>query len=93
VKRTVEEEEGDLLQTPAGKENWQRHQQKAEELYLLALKAENPVPVAHRGLAMLYEKLGRANDAISEYEKYIELAPSATDRERIKRRIETLRRA
>ena len=92
-KRTLEEEERELLQTPAGKDNWQHHQQKAEELYLLALKAENPVPVAHRGLAMLYEKLGRASDAISEYEKYIELAPSATDRERIKRRIERLRRA
>ena len=92
-KRTPEEEEHDLLQTPAGKDNWQRHQQKAEELYLRALKAESPVPVAHRGLGMLYEKVGRANDAVVEYEKYIELAPTATDRERIKRRIETLRRA
>ena len=92
-KRTLEEEERGLLETPAGKDNWQQHQQRAEELYLRALKADNPVPVAHRGLAMLYEKLGRANDAISEYEKYLELAPSATDRERIKRRIETLRRA
>ena len=92
-KRTLEEEERGLLETPAGKDNWQQHQQRAEELYLRALKAENPVPVAHRGLAMLYEKLGRANDAVSEYEKYIELAPSATDRERVKRRIETLRRS
>jgi predicted RNA polymerase sigma factor len=41
---------------------------------------------------MLYEKLGRANDAAAEYEKYIELAPTAIDRERIRRRIETLRR-
>jgi predicted Zn-dependent protease len=92
LKRTVEEEERELLATPAGKDNWQQHQQKAEELYLRALKAENPAPVAHRGLGMLYEKVGRANDAASEYEKYLELAPSATDRERIKRRVETLRR-
>ena len=91
-KRTLEEEERELLETPAGKDNWQRHQQKAEELYLRALNAENPVPATHRGLGMLYEKLGRANDAASEYEKYIELAPSAIDRERIKRRIEALRR-
>ena len=91
-KRTLEEEERELLETQAGKDNWQRHQQKAEELYLRALNAENPVPAAHRGLGMLYEKLGRANDAASEYEKYIELAPSAIDRERIKRRIEALRR-
>ena len=91
-KRTVEEEERDLLATPEGKDNWQRHQQKAEELYLRALNAEKPVPVAHRGLGMLYEKLGRANDAATEYEKYIEQAPSATDRERFQRRIESLRR-
>ena len=91
-KWTVEEEERQLLETPAGKDNWQRHQQKAEELYLRAVNAQNPAPVVHRGLGMLYEKLGRAKDAASEYEKYIELAPTAIDRERIKRRIETLRR-
>jgi len=91
-KRTAEEEERELLATPAGKDNWQKHQQKAEELYARALNAENPVPVIHRGMGMLYEKLGRANDAATEYEKYIELAPTAIDRERIKRRIEALRR-
>jgi predicted Zn-dependent protease len=91
-KRTIEEEERDLLATPAGKENWQQHQQKAEELYLRALNAENPLPASHRGLGMLYEKLGRANDAVVEYQKYIDLALSSPDRERILRRIEGLRR-
>jgi tetratricopeptide (TPR) repeat protein len=92
-KRTVEEEERELLLTPGGKDNWLRHQKKAEELYLSALKAENPLAIAHRGLGMLYEKLGRANEAAQEYEKYIELSPSATDKERIQKRIESLRRA
>lgn len=92
VKRTTEEEERDLLATPTGKEYWQQHQQKAEGFYLQSLNAENPVAMAHRGLGMLYEKLGRVNEAANEYEKYIELAPSAIDRERIKRRIEALRR-
>jgi beta-barrel assembly-enhancing protease len=91
-KRTDEEEERDLLATPAGQENWKTHQQKAEQLYLRALSLENPYPAAHRGLAMLYEKLGRTNEAVSEYEKYMELAPAAIDRERIQRRIEALRR-
>jgi hypothetical protein len=91
-KRTIEEEERDLLATPAGKENWQQHQQKAEELYLRALNAENPLPAAHRGLGMLYEKLGRANDAVVEFQKYVDLSPSSPDRERILRRIEGLRR-
>jgi beta-barrel assembly-enhancing protease len=91
-KRTIEEEEQELLATPAGKENWERHRQRAEELYLRALATENPAPVSHRGLGMLYEKLGRANDAVAEYQKYIELSPSASDRARIERRIEVLRK-
>jgi predicted Zn-dependent protease len=90
-KRTREEEERDLLATPAGKDNWQKHQQLAEEFYRRALNAENPVPVAHRGLGMLYEKLERRTDAVAEYEKYLQLSPSAIDRERIQRRIEALK--
>jgi predicted Zn-dependent protease len=90
-KRTAEEEERDLLATPAGKDNWQKHQQLAEELYQRALNDENPTPVAHRGLGMLYEKLGRGADAVVQYEKYLEQAPAATDRERIQRRITALK--
>jgi len=92
-KRTLEEEEQELLATPDGKENWQQNQQKAEELYLRALAAENPIPLAHRGLGSLYEKLSRANDALTQYQKYLELSPSAPDRERIQRRIDSLRRS
>ena len=91
-KRTPEEEETELLKTEAGQQNWKANQQKAEELYQRALQLDNPAPVAHRGLGMLNEKLGRSSEAISEYEKYLELAPAASDRERIQRRIETLRR-
>ena len=90
-KRTLEEEERELLATPAGQENWQKHQRLAEDLYTRALNAENPTPVAHRGLGLLYEKLGRGNDAVGEYEKYLELSPAAVDRERIQRRIEALK--
>ena len=89
-KRTVEEEERELLTTPAGQENAKAHQQKADELYRRALSLDNPTPLAHRGLGMLYEKLGRKSDALSEYQKYIELAPAAIDRERIQKRIEAL---
>jgi len=90
-KRTAEEEERDMLATPAGKDNWQKHQQLAEDFYKRALEAENPAPVAHRGLGMLYEKLGRGSDAAAAYEKYLELSPSASDRARIQRRIEVLK--
>jgi predicted Zn-dependent protease len=92
VKRTPEEEERDLLATAAGQQNWKTHQQKAEELYQRAANSENPLPAIHRGRGMLYEKLGRPTDAVTEYEKYLELAPGAMDRERIQRRIEALRR-
>ena len=92
-KRTVEEEDRELLATPAGRENWKTHQQKAEELYLRALGLPNAIPMVHRGLGMLYEKSGRTNDAATEYEKYVELAPTSMDHERIQKRIESLRRA
>ena len=90
-KRTLEEEERELLATPGGQENWQKHQQLSEDFYKRSLSAENPLPVAHRGLGMLYEKLGRGSDAVGEYEKYLELAPAAIDRERIQRRITVLK--
>lgn len=91
-KRTIEEEDRELLSMPAGEQNWKTHQQKAEEYYLRALSLDNAVPAAHRGLGMLYEKIGRTIDAVSEYQKYVELAPGAIDRERIQKRIEALRR-
>lgn len=92
-KRTVEEEDRELLATPGGQENWKTHQQKAEELYLRALGLQNAIPTVHRGLGMLYEKLGRTKDAATEYEKYVELAPTSMDHERIQKRIATLRSA
>lgn len=91
-KQTLEEEERSLLATPAGQQNWKTHLQKAEEYYLRALTLDNPAPTVHRGLGMLYEKLGRTSEAVTEYEKYVALAPAAIDRERIQRRIEALRR-
>ncbi|MDX6577993.1 MAG: hypothetical protein QOE96_3946 [Blastocatellia bacterium] len=93
AKRTPEEEERDLLATPEGQQNWKSHQQKAEELYQRAANLDNPFPAIHRGLGMLYEKLGRPNEALTEYEKYLQLVPGAVDRERIQRRLEVLRRS
>jgi beta-barrel assembly-enhancing protease len=91
-KRTDEEIEREQLATPAGQENWKAHQQKSEEFYRQSLAAENPVAMAHRGLGMLYEKLDKKTEAVAEYEKYLELAPVATDHDRIQRHIENLRR-
>jgi len=89
-KRTAEEEERDLLSTPAGQEDAKAHQLKAEELYLRSLSLDSPTPTAHRGLGMLYEKEGKSQEALAEYQKYLALAPAPLDRERIQRRIEML---
>lgn len=90
-KRTLEEQEAELMKTPAGQEDWKANQQKAEGLYLRALELNRFNSVAHRGLGMLYEKIERKDDAMSEYRKYVELAPNAFDTERIKRRLEILK--
>jgi tetratricopeptide (TPR) repeat protein len=86
-----EEEERELLATAAGQQNWKRNQQKAEELYLQSQKLDNPVPMTHRGLGMLYEKIGKTKEAIDEYQKYLDLVPNALDRERVQRRIQSLK--
>jgi len=91
-KRTLDEEERDLMATEQGQQNWKTNQAKSEELYQQSLKSDKPPAASHRGLGMLYEKLGRPKEAIDEYQKYLELAPDARDRERIQRRIEALKR-
>jgi regulator of sirC expression with transglutaminase-like and TPR domain len=40
---------------------------------------------------MLYERLGRKEDAANKYAAYIELAPNAIDTERIRRRLALLK--
>ncbi|HEY2972610.1 MAG TPA: M48 family metalloprotease [Pyrinomonadaceae bacterium] len=90
-KRTMEEQDAELLKTPAGQQAWKTNQQKAEELYLGALELNRFNYLAHRGLGMLYEKIGRKDEATSQYRKYLELAPNAFDSERIRRRLEALR--
>src|SRR5256712_4711751 len=55
-KRTLEEEEAELMKTPAGQQAWKTNQEKAEELYLRALEMNRFNYITHRGLGMLYEK-------------------------------------
>jgi predicted Zn-dependent protease len=86
-KRTLEEQEAELMKTPAGQQAWKTNQEKAEQLYLRALDLSRFNSVAHRGLGMLYEKIGRKDEAALEYGKYLELAPNAVDSERFRRRI------
>ena len=91
LKTTTEEEERDLLTKPDGQENWKRNQQESEKYYLQALALVDPVPAAHRGLGMLYEKISRSGDAALHYEKYLDLVPSAPDHDRIQKHLENLK--
>ena len=90
-KRTLEEQDAELLSTPAGQQAWKANSEKSETLFIRALELDRFNARAHRGLGMLYEKLNRKQDAASEYAKYLELAPGAIDNERIRRRISILR--
>ena len=90
-KRTLEEQEAELMKTPAGQQAWKTNQEKAEQLYLRALDLNRFNSVAHRGIGMLYEKIGKKDEAAMEYGKYVELAPNAVDSERFRRRIITIK--
>lgn len=90
AKRTLDEEERELLATEAGRTQWRINQQRAEELYGRSLSLPNPTAESHRGLGMLYEKTQRPKEAIAEYHKYLDAAPAALDRERIKHRLQVL---
>lgn len=90
-KRTLEEQDAELLKTPAGQEAWKANSEKSEQLFLRALELNRFNASARRGLGMLYERLNRKQEAASEYAKYLELAPNAIDTERVRRRLLILR--
>ena len=90
-KRTLEEQDAELLKTPAGQEAWKTNSAKSETLFLRALELNRFNASAHRGLGMLYERLNRKPEAAGEYAKYLELAPNAVDTERVRRRLTVLR--
>ena len=91
-KRTLEERDMELLKTAASQQAWKANQEKSEQLYLRALELDRFNYLAHRGLGMLYEKIGRKEEAVREYLSYLELAPpDAADTERFKRRLEALK--
>ena len=91
AKRTLEEQDAELLKTPAGQEAWKANSEKSEQLFLRAIELNRFNASARRGLGMLYEKLNRKDDAANQYAAYLELAPNAIDTERIRRRLVVLK--
>jgi tetratricopeptide (TPR) repeat protein len=92
-KMTLLEYESVLKATPQGKEAWAANVKAAEAAYSRALSIEPSHARAIREQASLFDEDGRAAQALEGYRKYLELAPTAMDAYRIKKRIEDLEKA
>ena len=89
-RRTIEEEEKELLSRPDGSVIRQANQKKAEVWYTKAQALDASYANVYRGLGLLYEAQGKSTAARSAYRRYLELAPEASDRLRIRRRMDAL---
>jgi beta-barrel assembly-enhancing protease len=89
-KMTLLEYETSLLATPEGKKAWSENVQSAEAAYGRALAIDPNFARAICGEASLYDQDGRSDQALAAYRKYLELAPTAMDAYRVKKRIEAL---
>lgn len=84
------EYEAALRQTPEGQAAWAANVKSAETAYKRALALDPQNARAIRGLAALYDADGRSAEALDGYRKYLQLAPTASDTYRIKKRTEDL---
>ncbi|GEM_PF-3149469 len=58
--------------------------EQARDEYAMAIAADPAFGLAYRGLGTTYAKLGQPEQAVINYEKYIEISPNATDAEQVK---------
>lgn len=65
---------------------------KAEKLYREAASMDKKYAEPYRGLGELYEDWERYGDAVKAYSTYLRLAPRASDRGKIERKINSLKR-
>jgi predicted Zn-dependent protease len=93
MKLTPDEEERQLLAKDEGQAAWRDNQRLAEETYKKALAIDPGNAKTYLGMGQLYEKTNRNKEALAAYEKYLELAPNALDRQRVQGRIDILRRS
>jgi tetratricopeptide (TPR) repeat protein len=64
----------------------------AEKLYKEAARLDPTYALPYRGLGELYEDWERYEEAAQAYKKYVQLAPNATDRRSIERKITILQK-
>jgi predicted Zn-dependent protease len=89
-KLTLLEYETKLRGTPEGKKAWAENVTLAEAAYTRSLAIDPKYVRAVCGQASLYDEDGRSAQALEGYRKYLELAPTAMDAYRVKKRIEAL---
>jgi predicted Zn-dependent protease len=87
------EQEREMLSKSSGQVAWQDNSRVAEDTYKKAIAADPIYAKTYEGLGQLYETEGRKKDAVSAYQKYLELNPNAMDQTMIRQRIETLQRS
>ncbi|MBZ5694249.1 MAG: M48 family metalloprotease [Acidobacteriia bacterium] len=88
VKLTPQEYEDSLMASPAGKAAWEANQKQSEDAYRKALEIDPAEAPAHRGLGFLYERERQWKPCAEEFQKYLELSPTAPDQAQIHRRLE-----
>ena len=91
LKLTPDEEERELLKKDEGQSMWRDNQRLAEETYKKALTIDPTNAKTYLGLGQLYDKSNRSKEALEAYDKYLELAPNALDRQRVQGRVNILR--
>jgi predicted Zn-dependent protease len=89
-KLTEDEEVRQLTATEEGRAALQENRAKAEDFYRRAAALDPSAANPYLGLGALYQDAGRTADAIAAYRKCLELSPSASDRDRVERRLAAL---
>jgi tetratricopeptide (TPR) repeat protein len=91
VRRTRQEREAELLETPEGQAALRANLGEARAAYQRTLLLDAEFAPAYRGLGEVAERLGEPRAAAQAYVDYLNKAPDATDRAVIVQRLRTLR--
>jgi len=88
---TLAEYDKALLKEPRGVQRCQANVDRAQEAFQKALNLDPQNATAHRGLGLLFERANAPAEAIAQFEKYLELSPSAKDVRQIRMRLDKLK--
>ena len=87
-KRTEQEEQKILLETPEGQAALKENQAQAEKLYLGVLKSNPSSADTYRDLGFLYEQQGKYTEAAGQYRHYLAMVSGTSlDHRRIELRL------